>query len=102
MEDLTKLIQTKTEPLRSKQVFREHFYTLKALFLHYSVYLTFLYILSTLWTICGRGNKPFDIHLWRISPVHFLSKDGIGASYEGKDGWKSCLFPAGVGILTLI
>ena len=26
-----------------------------------------------------------------------LSKDGEDASYEGRDGWKSCLFPARVG-----
>ena len=30
--------------------------------------------------------------------VHFLSNDGKGASYEGRVGWKSCLFPAKVGI----
>ena len=30
--------------------------------------------------------------------VHILSKDGKGASYDGRDGWKSCLFPARVGI----
>ena len=30
--------------------------------------------------------------------VHFLSKDGENASYDGRDGWKSCLFPARVGI----
>ena len=42
----------------------------------------------------------FDVHLWRIGTVHFLSKDGKGASYEERDGWKRCLFPAKVGILT--
>ena len=31
-------------------------------------------------------------------PMHVLSKDGEGASYDGRDGWKSCLFPARVGI----
>ena len=36
----------------------------------------------------------------RIKTVHFLSKDGKGASYEGRDGWKGCLFPARVGTLT--
>ena len=29
-----------------------------------------------------------------------MSKDGRGASYEGRDGWKSCLFPARIGIFT--
>ena len=37
-----------------------------------------------------------------IGASSFLSKDGKGASFEGKDGWKSCLFPARVGILTLM
>ena len=27
-----------------------------------------------------------------------MSKDGKGASYDGRDGWKSCLCPARVGI----
>ena len=49
---------------------------------------------------CRRGNKHFDVHLWRIRIVHFLSKDGEDASYEGRDGWKSCLFPARVGTFT--
>ena len=39
-----------------------------------------------------------DVHLRRIRAVHFLSKYGKGASYEGRDGWKNCLFPARVGI----
>ena len=30
--------------------------------------------------------------------MHFLSKDGKGASYDGRDGWKGCLFPIRVGI----
>ena len=47
-----------------------------------------------------RGNKYFDVHLWLIRSVHFLSKDGTDASYEGRDGWKSCFFPTRVGILT--
>ena len=34
-----------------------------------------------------------------LGPSLFLSKDGKGASYEGRDGWKSCLFPARVGTL---
>ena len=50
------------------------------------------------YTICRGGNKHFDIHLRRIRSVHFLSKDGKGASYEGRNGWKSCLFLARVGI----
>ena len=53
---------------------------------------------SRLYTICRRGNKHFDVHLRRIRAVHFLSKDGKGASWDGRDGWKSCLFPARVGI----
>ena len=48
--------------------------------------------------MCRRGNKHFVVRLRRIGSVHFLSKDGKGASYEGRDGWKSCLFPARVGI----
>ena len=35
-----------------------------------------------------------------LGRVHFLSKEGKGASYEGRDGWKSCLFPARVGTPT--
>ena len=27
-----------------------------------------------------------------------MSEDGKGASYDGRDGWKGCLFPARVGI----
>ena len=33
-----------------------------------------------------------------LGPSIFLSKDGKGASYEGRVGWKSCLFPVKVGI----
>ena len=51
-------------------------------------------------TKCRRGNKHFDVHLRRIRTVHFLSKDGKGASYEGRDGWTGCLFPARVGTPT--
>ena len=36
-----------------------------------------------------------------LGPSIFLSKDGKSASYEGRDGWKSCLFPARVGTLPL-
>ena len=32
--------------------------------------------------------------------VHFLSKDGKGASCDGREGWKGCLFPARVGTPT--
>ena len=35
--------------------------------------------------------KHFDIHLWRIKSVHFLSQDGKKASYEGSD-WMERLF----------
>ena len=56
------------------------------------------FVKSGLCTIFPRGNKHFDVHLRRIRSVPFLSRDGKGASYEGRDGWKSCLFPAWVGI----
>ena len=46
----------------------------------------------------GAGKKCFDVHLRRIRTVHFLSKDGKSASYDGRDGWKGCLYPARVGI----
>ena len=49
-------------------------------------------------TICRRGNKHFDVHLRQIRSVHFLLKYGKGASHYGRDGWKSCIFPACVGI----
>ena len=49
-------------------------------------------------TTCRRGNRRFDVHLRRIRTVHFLSKEGKGVSYDGRDGWKSFLFPARVGI----
>ena len=42
------------------------------------------------------GYKHFDLS--RIGTVHFVSKDGKGASYDGRDGWKSCSFPTRVGI----
>ena len=51
-----------------------------------------------LWTTCRRGNKHFDVHLRRIRTVHFLSKDGKRAFYDGRNGWKSRLIPARVGI----
>ena len=34
--------------------------------------------------------------------MHFLSKDGKDAYYEGTNGWKSCLFAAKVGIFAFI
>ena len=52
-------------------------------------------------TLCRRGNKHFDVYLRRIRTVHYLSKDGKGASYDGIDRWKSCLLPARVGIFCL-
>ena len=45
-----------------------------------------------------RGNGHFEVHLRRIRRVHFLSKDGKSATYDGRDAWKSCLFSARVGI----
>ena len=46
--------------------------------------------------------KHFDIHLWGIRSIQFPSKDGEVASYWAGDGWKSCWFPARVGIPILI
>ena len=37
-----------------------------------------------------------------LGPSTFSRKIGKGASYERRDGWKSCLIPAIVGILTLM
>ena len=51
---------------------------------------------------CRCGNQQFDIHLWWIWSVHFLSKFEKDASDEWRDGWKKCLFPAEVGISALI
>ena len=45
-----------------------------------------------------RGNKHSDVHHRRIRTVHYLSKIEKSASYDGRDGWKSCLFPARVSI----
>ena len=47
-----------------------------------------------------RGNKHFDVHLRRITPVHFLSEDGKSPAYGGKM-LEMCVFPARVGILSL-
>ena len=49
----------------------------------------------------GAGKKHFDFCLWRIMSVHFLSKDGKNASYEGRDGWKF-FFKARVSIPTFM
>ena len=71
------------------------------IFSFYSFYLPFPIkeiSIKRLQTTCRCGNKRFDVHLRRIRAVHFLSKDGKGASFDGRDGWKSCLFPARVGI----
>ena len=73
-----------------------HFLYLRKYF-SFSIYGIFLYNCKQK---CRRGNKHFDFHLRQIRTVHFLSKDGKGASYEGRDGWKSCLFPARVGNLS--
>ena len=43
----------------------------------------FFYIVNSM---SVRGNKHFDVHLWRIRSVHLLSKDGKSASYDGRDG----------------
>ena len=47
------------------------------------------------------GNKHFDLHFWRIRPVHFPSNDGKEAAYESK-GMERCLFPARIGIFSFI
>ena len=51
---------------------------------------------------CRWGNERFDVRLWRNTSVLFLSPDWKSASFEERDGWKSCLIPAKVGISTLI
>ena len=68
-----------------------------AKFLVFSIYRAYNYQ-DCEQTDSRRGNKHFDVLLRRIRTVHFLSKGGKGASYDGRDGWKSCLFPARVGI----
>ena len=72
-------------------------------FLKLRKYFSFFHLRNILYNCkqrCRRGNKHFDVHLWRIRTAHFLSKEGKGASYEGRDGWKGCLFPARVGTLS--
>ena len=88
--------------LYQSHVFRIFFFFIFVIFsiLSYFIFLSHLRKLlkPRLYTRCRRGNRHFDVHLRRTRTVHFLSKDGKGASYEGRDGWKSCLFPARVGI----
>ena len=43
--------------------------------------------------LCRRGNNRFDVHFRRIGPYSFLSKDGMDAVREGRNGWKSAYFP---------
>ena len=38
------------------------------------------------------GNKHFDVHFWRISPVRFPLKYGKDAACEGRKGWKNVYF----------
>ena len=40
-----------------------------------------------------RGNNDFDVHLRRIGPVFFPSKDGKDAVREGRIGRKGVCFP---------
>ena len=78
---------------------------IKSCILYFLVYFYFTFLakeifsfsiywinLSWLWTKLRCGNRHFDVHLWRIRTVHFLSKDRYGASYEGNVGWKCCFF----------
>ena len=51
---------------------------------------------------CWRANKHFDFRFRRIRSVHFLSRDGKDASYEGSNGLKKCWLPAKVGIFCLM
>ena len=43
--------------------------------------------------LCRRGNNHFDVHLRRIGPHFFLSKDGKDAVREGRNGRKGVCFP---------
>ena len=63
--------------------------------LSYCIFLSQLKkaLIPRLYTRCRRGKKHFDVLLRRIRTVHFLSKDGKGASYDGRDGWKIVFFP---------
>ena len=51
---------------------------------------------------CRHGNKQFYVLFWRSRFVHFPSKDGKDASYEEGKGWRGCLFPARVGIFSVM
>ena len=59
----------------------------------FQVWKTFLIFCLYQYVLCRRGNKHFDVQLWLIMPVHFLSKDGKDAAYEEKNWWKSVYFP---------
>ena len=43
--------------------------------------------------LCQRGNRHFVVRFWQISLLHFPSKDGKDAAYEGRNGWKGVFFP---------
>ena len=43
--------------------------------------------------LCRRGNNHFDVHVPRIGPDFFLSKDGKDAVREGRNGRKGVYFP---------
>ena len=53
-------------------------------------------------TTSRRGNKRFDVHLWQIRTVHFLSKDGkarpMMEEMDGRVGY----FPPESAFLTLM
>ena len=59
-------------------------------------------IIFVLVFLCLCWNEHFDVHLWRIRPVHFPSKDGKDAGYEGKEGWKGIYFPPESAFLPLL
>ena len=48
--------------------------------------------------LCRRGNNHFDVYFRRNGPYFFLSKDGIDAVREERNGRKGVYFPARVGI----
>ena len=45
-----------------------------------------------LFICCQRGNKRFDVHFRRISPIYFLSEDGDDAACEEENERKSVYF----------
>ena len=51
---------------------------------------------------CRHKNEHFDVQFRQILSVHFLSKDGKGASYERGSGWKVSSSPVRVGIFFLM